>query len=76
MVDLKTLATIGEVKLTGKDPNAIIYDAATKRVFTFNEDDNNGTAFDASSALCWEPSRSANTRRLRRRTTRAMCSST
>jgi|SRR5215471_9296068 len=33
----------------GKDPNAIIYDAATKRVFTFNNDDNNSTAFDANS---------------------------
>lgn len=47
--DLKTLARTGEVKLTGKDPNAIIYDAATKRVFTFNNDDNNSTAFDANS---------------------------
>jgi DNA-binding beta-propeller fold protein YncE len=47
--DLKTLAKIAEVKLTGEDPNAIIYDAATKRVFAFNEDTNNATAFDAMS---------------------------
>ena len=47
--DLKTLEKIGEVKLTGKDPNAIIYDAATQRVFTFNEDDDNATAFDAKT---------------------------
>lgn len=47
--DLKTLERIGEVKLTGKDPNAIVYDAATKRVFAFNEDTDNATAFDANS---------------------------
>jgi DNA-binding beta-propeller fold protein YncE len=47
--DLKTLAGLGEVKLTGKDPNAVVYDAATKRVFAFNEDNNNATAFDANS---------------------------
>jgi DNA-binding beta-propeller fold protein YncE len=47
--DLKTLERIGEVKLTGRDPNAIIYDAATKRVFAFNEESNNATAFDANS---------------------------
>jgi hypothetical protein len=47
--DLKTLQKIGEVKLTGDDPNAIVYDAATRRVFAFNEDGNNATAFDAMS---------------------------
>ena len=47
--DLKTLAKLGEVKLTGDDPNAIIYDASTQRVFTFNEDDDNATAFDAKT---------------------------
>jgi DNA-binding beta-propeller fold protein YncE len=47
--DLKTLERIGEVKLTGRDPNAVIYDAATKRVFVFNEESNNATVFDASS---------------------------
>ena len=48
--DLKTLQKIGEVKLTGADdPNAIVYDAATKRVFAFNEDTNNGSVIDATS---------------------------
>jgi hypothetical protein len=47
--DLKTLEKIDEVKLTGEDPNAIVYDAATQRVFTFNEDGNNATAFDATT---------------------------
>jgi len=45
--DLKTLKQLGEVKLTGRDPNAIIYDAATKRVFAFNEANNNATVIDA-----------------------------
>ena len=47
--DLKTFKKLGEVSLTGKDPNAIIYDAATKRVFTFNEGTNNSTVIDARS---------------------------
>jgi DNA-binding beta-propeller fold protein YncE len=46
--DLKTLEKIGEVK-TGKDPNTIIYDAATKRVFAFNGASDNATAIDANS---------------------------
>jgi DNA-binding beta-propeller fold protein YncE len=45
--DLKTLERIGEVKLTGKDPNAIVYDAATKRVFAFNEAGSDATVIDA-----------------------------
>src|ERR1700739_416054 len=49
--DLKTLQKIGEVKLTGDDPNAIVYDAATRRVFAFNEDGNNATAFDAKTGM-------------------------
>src|SRR5260370_27045780 len=34
--DLKTLATIGEVKVTGAAPTQIIYDPATKLGFTLN----------------------------------------
>jgi DNA-binding beta-propeller fold protein YncE len=49
--DLKTLAKIGDVKLTGEDPNAIIFDAATKRVFAFNEDTDNASVFDANSGM-------------------------
>ncbi len=45
--DLKTLKTIGEVKLGGENPDAIIYDPATKRVFTFNKRSENATAIDA-----------------------------
>jgi len=47
--DLKTLAPIAEVKLTGRDPNAVVYDAPTQRVFVFNEESNNATVFDAKS---------------------------
>ncbi len=34
--DLKTLKPISEVKVSGENPDSIIYDPATKRVFTFN----------------------------------------
>lgn len=46
--DLKTLKPIAEVP-TGKKPDAIIYDPATKRVFAFNGDSNSATAIDAAS---------------------------
>ena len=47
--DLKTLKSVGEVKLTGKDPNVVVYDQATKRVFAFNVDTHNATVFDGRS---------------------------
>lgn len=40
--DLKTLKTLGTVK-TGKNPDIIIYDPASKRVFAFNGGSNNAT---------------------------------
>ncbi len=43
--DLKTLKTLGTVK-TGANPDAIIYDPATKRVFTFNGRGKNSTAIN------------------------------
>jgi len=46
--DLKTLATIGSVKVTGANPDAIWYDDASKRVFTFNGSGKNATAIDAA----------------------------
>ena len=45
--NLNTLETIGEVKVTGETPGPIIYDPATKRVFTFNLRSNSATAIDA-----------------------------
>lgn len=46
--NLKTLETIGEVKVTGETPGPTVYDPATKRVFTFNLRSNNATAIDAA----------------------------
>lgn len=46
---LDTLKTIGEVKVTGENPDAILYDSASKRVFTFNGRSGNSTAIDAKT---------------------------
>ena len=46
--DLKTLATSSKVKV-GDNPDAILYDPATKRVFTFNGRSQDSTAIDAAS---------------------------
>ena len=47
--DLKTLARLKEVKSTGENPDAIIYDPATRRVFAFNGRGRNATVIDAVS---------------------------
>ena len=47
--DLKTLARLKEIKVTGENPDAILYDPATQRVFTFNGRGRNATAIDARS---------------------------
>ena len=47
--DLKTLARLKELKVTGENPDAILYDPATQRVFTFNGRGRNATAIDAHS---------------------------
>lgn len=44
--DMKTLATSAKVK-AGENPDAILYDPATKRVFTFNGRSHDSTAIDA-----------------------------
>ncbi len=46
--DLKTLATSSKVKV-GDNPDAILYDPATKRVFTFNGRSQDSTAIDATT---------------------------
>ena len=46
--DLKTLATSSKVKV-GDNPDAILYDPATKRVFTFNGKSQDSTAIDAAT---------------------------
>lgn len=45
--DLRTLARLGEIATTGENPDAILYDPATQRVFTFNGRGRNVTAIDA-----------------------------
>jgi DNA-binding beta-propeller fold protein YncE len=47
--DIKTLATSNKVKVGGQNPDAIIYDPATKRVFTFNGRSHDSTAIDAAT---------------------------
>ncbi len=47
--DLKTLKEIGRVKTTGENPDCILYDPASRRVFTFNGRSGNSTAIDAAS---------------------------
>jgi DNA-binding beta-propeller fold protein YncE len=46
--DLKTLKIIGQAA-TGKNPDAIIYDSASRRVFAFNGASHDATAIDAAS---------------------------
>ena len=45
--DLKNLNVLNTVKISGKNPDAIIYDPASHRVFTFNGTSKDATAIDA-----------------------------
>jgi DNA-binding beta-propeller fold protein YncE len=47
--DLKTLAPSGSKIKVGENPDAILYEPATKRVFTFNGRSHDSTAIDAAS---------------------------
>ena len=48
--DLKTLKETSRIKLEGgENPDAILYDPASKRVFTFNGRSKNATVIDAAS---------------------------
>lgn len=47
--DLKTLKPISKVQNVGQNPDAILYDPATKRVFTFNGHSHDSTAIDAAT---------------------------
>ena len=49
--NLKTLAPIVVVKATGANPDAILFDDATKRVFTFNGGGKNVTAYDTGGKV-------------------------
>jgi DNA-binding beta-propeller fold protein YncE len=47
--DLKTLATLSEVKSTGENPDAILYDPFSSQVFAFNGRSKNATVLDAKT---------------------------
>ena len=47
--NLKTFKTIGNIHVTGKNPDAIVYDPFTKRIFTMNGRSSNVTAIDAKT---------------------------
>jgi len=44
--DLKTLETTGKIKVTGKNPDAILYDAYSQKLFTFNGGSASATVID------------------------------
>jgi DNA-binding beta-propeller fold protein YncE len=44
--DLKTLEVVSKVKDVGENPDAILYDSGSKRVFTFNGRSHDATAID------------------------------
>src|SRR2546429_2373721 len=44
--NLRSLETLGHVRTTGGNPDAIVYEPATHRVFTFNGAGQNATAVD------------------------------
>jgi DNA-binding beta-propeller fold protein YncE len=45
--DLATLAVTGKIAVTGLNPDAILYDASSKQVFTFNHTGKSATAINA-----------------------------
>jgi DNA-binding beta-propeller fold protein YncE len=47
--DLKSLKQIAKITVTGRNPDALLYDSFTKRVFTFNHTGKNTTAIDAAT---------------------------
>lgn len=47
--DLNTLAVVDTVKVTGKNPDAILYEPLSRRVLTFNGGSANVTVIDAAS---------------------------
>ena len=47
--DINTLATIGTVNVGARNPDAIMYDPVSRRVFTMNGGSGNATAIDAAT---------------------------
>lgn len=48
--DSETLAPISVIKISGRDPDAILYDTPSHRVYTFNGHSNDVTIIDARTA--------------------------
>jgi DNA-binding beta-propeller fold protein YncE len=46
--DLITLNVLGKIKVTGRNPDAILYDDFSHKVFTFNGGSSNSTVIDAN----------------------------
>lgn len=44
--DLKTLEVLGKIQVTGKNPDAILYDAFSQKLFTFNGGSSNASVID------------------------------
>jgi YVTN family beta-propeller protein len=49
IVNLKTLDLIADVKITGQNPDAIMYDQFSRKVFAFNGGSSNATVLDATT---------------------------
>lgn len=49
IVDLKSLAFIAKVNVTGRNPDAILYDPFSHKVFVFNGQTSNATVIDGAS---------------------------
>ncbi len=47
--DLKTLKTLAEIKVSGRNPDAILFDPATRHVFTFNGRSANASVVDTAA---------------------------
>src|SRR6201993_4931179 len=47
--DLKTLKETSKIKIDGQNPDTIIYEPSSKRIFTFNGRSKNATAIDAAA---------------------------
>jgi DNA-binding beta-propeller fold protein YncE len=47
--DLATLKPLGDIKVTGSNPDAILYDPATQRIIAFNGRSANATVIDAAT---------------------------
>jgi DNA-binding beta-propeller fold protein YncE len=47
--DYRTLATLATIKVPGANPDAIVYEPLTRRVFTFNGRSQDATAIDAAT---------------------------